>query len=565
MSLVKYPKTELERLIGRWEDLKSERQPWMNLWENIAKFTRPDAGNFFTNSNNQPKDHKNVYNGLTGRSIHELAAGLLSYTSSPAKPWFNLTLNGVDLNKDITARKWLSDVKDIIYDVMAKSNCYQSLQTMYEELATFGTAVCLVLEDIEDDIRLYPLTAGQYCIAVDDRNVPNTLFREYRMTVAELVQKYGIDKVSNYTRNCMEHNKLDEWITVIHAIVPRLDRDPTKEDNLNMPFASYVFEYYNNDNKLYNKNQEFLEVGGYPEFPALIARWNVNAGDIYGVSPCVEIYNDNIQLQNMEKRKLQGIDLAMNPPLQGPQTLRSRTINNLPGGYTIVDNTGTNPIKSLYGSTHMDLNYLLQGIEKKEYDIKKALHNDLFLMFDSVDRTMTATEVSERREQKMTMLGPVSLRNKAEIHDPLVKIVFSILARRGKFPPVPQNIANITINVEFVSLLLQAQKSTSLASIDRYLNVLIQMAQVDSTIMDTINFKRLAQTYSNLLDVPPDILNTEEEMQQIQLQRQQAQEAQMQAQQAQQQAMALRDTAQAMANISNSQDGFNTIQQMTGY
>ena len=56
-------------------------------------------------------------------------------------------------------------------------------------------------------------------------------------------------------------------------------------------------------------------------------------------------------------------------------------------------------------------------------------------MMTQLDDVRSATEIVERREEKMVMLGPVLERLHDELLDPLIGRVFQIIARAGQIPP----------------------------------------------------------------------------------------------------------------------------------
>ena len=107
---------------------------------------------------------------------------------------------------------------------------------MYEELGAFGTAGSIILPDSENAIHHYPVTVGEYAIATDFQGRVNTLYREFQKTVGEVVKEFGYSKCSTSVKNLFDRGNLDTFITIIHAIEPRADRerDFKKMDNNNM-------------------------------------------------------------------------------------------------------------------------------------------------------------------------------------------------------------------------------------------------------------------------------------------------------------------------------------------
>jgi hypothetical protein len=108
-------------------------------------------------------------------------------------------------------------------------------------------------------------------------------------------------------RNLYDRGQYDDWITIVHAIEPRMDRDYGKLDNKNMPWSSCYFE-------LEGPKDKFLRESGYKRFPALAPRWQVTGQDIYGSSPAMEALGDIKQLQHQQLRKAQGIDYMDQAP-----------------------------------------------------------------------------------------------------------------------------------------------------------------------------------------------------------------------------------------------------------
>ena len=82
--------------------------------------------------------------------------------------------------------------------------------------------------------------------------------------------------------------------------------------------------------------------------------------------------------------------------------------------------------------------HLLADIQDVRQRIAGAFYSDLFMMIASqpVGR-MTATEVAERHEEKLLMLGPVLERLHGEILSPLIEITFARMVEAG-IVPIPQ-------------------------------------------------------------------------------------------------------------------------------
>lgn len=532
--------SEREKLQLRLNALKNERSSWLTHWQDISTFLLPRSGRFFVQDRNKGGSRtNNIYDSTGTKALRVLAAGMMAGMTSPARPWFRLGTNDPELMKSAAVKQWLNDVTKLLLDVFAKSNTYRSLHGMYEELGAFGTAASIVLPDFDTVLHHYPLTAGEYAVATDHRGKVTTLYREFQKTVGELVGEFGLEAVSTTVRNLYDRGSLDQWVTVIHAIEPREARDAAKRDNKNMPWKSTYFEAGGESDK-------FLRVSGFNRFPAIVPRWSTTGGDIYGNSPGMEALGDIKQLQHEQLRKAEGIDYKTNPPLQVPTSAKGNELDTLPGGISYVDVAGGgNAIKTMF-DVNLDLSHLLGDIQDVRGRINGAFYADLFLMLaNQNDARMTATEVAERHEEKLLMLGPVLERLHNELLDPLIDMAFERVMAAGIVPTPPQELQGVNIQVEFVSMLAQAQRAIGTNSIDRFVAGIGQIASVKPEALDKLDADRYVDLYSDLLGVDPSLLLANDKVAIIRQQRaQQALEAQ-QAAKAEQQARMVKDLSGA--------------------
>lgn len=530
-------------LLSRWGQLKNERESWMSHWKEISDYLLPRSGRFFVDDRNRgDKRHNNIYDSTGTRALRVLAAGMMAGMTSPARPWFRLTTSDPQLDESAAVKAWLADVTRLMQMVFAKSNTYRALHSMYEELGAFGTASTIVLADYTSVIHHYPLTTGEFAMAADHRGQVNTLFREFQMTVAQVVREFGRSNCSPTVQTLFDRGALEQWVTVMQAIEPRVDRDLTKRDDRNMAWKSIYFEQGGNEDQI-------LRESGFKEFPALCPRWAVSGGDIYGNSPAMETLGDIKQLQHEQLRKAQGIDYKTKPPLQAPTSLKSRDVDTLPGGISFVDAAAPNGgIRSAF-EVNIDLSHLLNDIQDVRERIKGGFYADLFLMLaNGTNPQMTATEVAERHEEKLLMLGPVLERMHNEILDPLIEMTFSRMVEAGIVPPPPDELQGMELNVEFVSMLAQAQRAIATNSVDRFVGNLGAVAGIKPEVLDKFDADRWADAYADMLGIDPELIVPGEQVAMIRKQRAEAAQAQQQAALLNQGA----DTAQKLGSVDTS-------------
>ncbi len=552
-------KTIQELTYSRWGQLKSERATWWKHWMEITTYLLPRNGRYFVQDRNKGwKRNQNILDSTATKALNTLAAGMMAGMTSPARPWFRLSVRDPNLAKDNAVKEWLQQVTDLILGIFSRGNTYRTLHTIYKELGTFGTAATVLLDDYTDVVRQYPLTAGEYCISDNWRGDICTLYREFEKPVASVVKEFGINNVTQSTRSMYESGTLDAWVRIVHAIEPRADRDPRRKDSLNMPWRSVYFE-------LGQDNKKVLREGGFKYFPALCPRWDVIGGDIYGNSPGMEALGDIKSLQQEQLRKAQGIDYQTRPPLQLPSSAKNQETNVMPGGVMYIDGAQAPTARNLF-QVQLDLQALLLDIQDVRQRINSAFFADLFLMLSNQsDARMTATEVAERHEEKLLMLGPVLERLNDELLSPLVEMTFMRALEAGIVPPAPPQLHGQDLQIEFVSMLAQAQRAVATNSIDRFVGSLGTIAQFKPDVLDKFDQDEWADQYSDMLGVDPQLIVPSDKVALIRKQRAQQQAQAQQAALAQSQAQ----TAQTLANAPTQGGNSNALQDvmsnLTGY
>lgn len=545
--------------LKRLSALRTERSSWLGQYQELNRVLFPRAGRFDTTDRNNGKNRFNSIYDRTGTgALRTLAAGMMSGVTSPARPWFRLAIEDSDLADYHTVKVWLSEVQRKMQRVFSQSNTYRVLHSMYEELGAYGTANSLLLDDFDRGIHLYPNTCGRYMLATDYKGEVDTSYRELQKTARQLVQEFGEANVSRAVRNMVDNGNADSWVTIVHAIEPRADRDPGMRDARNMPFKSVYFEAGGDGDKL-------LRESGFKRFRTLAPRWFTVGEDVYGQSPGMEVLGDIKQLQHEQLRKSQGIDYQTKPPMQAPTSAKNNEVDFLPGGLSYVDTAVANGGLRPAFQASIDLSHLLADINDVRQRINSGMYADLFLMLSMSDGTMTATEVAERHEEKLLMLGPVLERLHNELLDPLIEMTFDRLVEANVLPPPPEELDGVELDVEFVSILAQAQRAIGANATDRFVGNLGAVAQLKPDVLDKFDSDKWADVTADQLGVDPELIVGGEQVALVRKQRAEQQAAQQAAAAAEQAAT----TAQKLGTVSTSGGQSNAavdvMNQLTGY
>jgi hypothetical protein len=551
-----------DRILTRKAALWRERASWDPHWKELSANILPRNSRFMVMDRNRGDKRQNqIYDSTATKSLRTLVAGMMAGMTSPARPWFRLSIPDQDLLKYGPVQIWLAETTRMMLRIFATSNTYNVLQTTYKELGCFGTHLILTQDHFDTVIHHTAMTAGEYALACDGFGRVDTAYREFQKPVGAVVKQFGLSNISMRTRQLYDQGSLDEWVTIFHAVEPRGDRDPSKLDARNMAWKSIYFE------PDAGTKGKYLRESGYKNFPGLAPRWDLSGQDIYGHSPGMDALGDIKQLQHEQLRKAQGIDYHSKPPMQYPTSMKGQEIDALPGGASYIDAaTPSGGAKALFQPT-IQLDHLLADIVDVRERIRSSFYADLFLMLATNNQNlrMTATEVAERHEEKLLMLGPVLERLHNELLSPLIDNTFSRMVEAGILPPPPPELEGMDLSVEFVSMLAQAQRAVATNSIDRYAQSLGAIASIKPDVLDNFDADAWNQHYSDMLGVPPELIVTGDKVALVRKQRaeQKAQEQQLAQATVAADAAAKAGTVSTQGGASNAAN--DIINQFSGY
>lgn len=500
-------------------DIKQNKMNFKTHWEELSQYISPTRGKFYDRPLNERKevDYKKLINNTVGIAVDTLSAGMLNGLTSPSREWFKLTTS---MNDNIAVAQWTNLIKKKMEYIFQKSNFYNTLHNVYQELAVFGTACFIVEEDFDNVIHCTQFTANEYSLQYNTKGLPTMFGREFFMTAQQMVEDFGYENVGANVRSQYDNKNYSAPFKVYHLICENKNRDNSKLDNKNYRYKSVYWQC---------DEQSFLRESGYNYFPVIAPRYSVNSSqDTYGCGIGDKVLGDCRMLQKLEKVKLIGLQKVVEPPLLVSSQVQGK-VNVTPNGLTRFSGTTDSAVYPMY-KVALDLPSLSAEIANVERRITNNFYYDVFLMLTSQEYArMTATEVAERHQEKLMMLGPVLQRLNAELLDPMIKITFQIMLENDMIPPPPEILQGGEIKVEYVSIIAQAQKAQGMAEVNQIIAFVGQIAQVNPETLDTIDFDQAVYTAVDKIGVDPKIVRNPKEVQAIREQRamQQAQQQQM--------------------------------------
>lgn len=509
----------------RLKGLKAERLSWDSHWQEIAEHCAPRRGRFLSGSdakagntrlNRGEKVNGKLYDASAIMAGRTLQNGMASGMTPASRPWFRLTTKDPDLRESADVKAWLTVVERRLSDLIRASGFYAVSRGNYGELGHFGTAAGLMYEDWRHGAVSYALTIGEFWIALDAAQRPDTLYRRCDMTVGQMVERFvspagSWDGVSQAVRNLYDRGDLDAWVECYHAIEPNRDRDPARVDGANMEFRSVYFEAGEDRGKL-------LAVEGFREQPFWAPRWEVTGSNVYGNSPGMDARPHVKGLQLLQLRKAEIVDKLARPPLAAPSSMQSDGVQTQANAINFVASDDVATMRAIYEPNPAGIAALRADIEAEQMEVQRHYYADLFLLLASETRSnVTAREVDERYQEKMLQLGPVVERSEIEHLKVAVERAFAILLRNDDAlrDAAPEALHGREIEIEFVSILAQAQRAVAAGAIERSLAFAGNLAAVKPEVLDKVDFDQALDEYTDIQGLPAGIILPDDHVAQV--------------------------------------------------
>ena len=532
--------TPIKKKVARLKELEEDRLTFLSECKEITEYILPQKGLYLSEGQKPHKKQGRFAKIIDATATEDndlLAAGIQGGLSSQSRPWFRLEADDKSVMQFEHVQVWLDYVQNQMYSVLAGSNFYTKIHDFYNDEGGFGNAVMMCEPDLDKVLRFTLITPGIYCFAENGSGIVDTLYLRYPIRAQNVKERWP--NCSDQVKE-LEKTKPFTWVSIVHAMEPNIKRNPNKIDKLNMPYSSSFWEY--------DKSEKFLSQGGYLERPFAVGRWKTNDVEAYGTGPGHTALGLVKMLQSMQKSSLKAIHKEVDPPMRVPANFKD-VLNSLPGGVNpVASNHGKDAIGKLF-----DMSFDYAGVENKIERIQMMIHDifkrNLFLLI--TDRPeMTATEVVERSQEKLIMIGPVTERQIPDVLEPMLSRTFNIMTRFGMIPPPPPELVGRALKIDYISLLAQAQKMMVLQGMRAYVEMATSVETLKASSPDgavKTNADFLLDEYASGLVLSPQITRPDDEVGQI---RQMTKRIQDMAQQIEM----LKGASEAAKNMSQAQE-----------
>ena len=543
--------------------LKQDREPFEAHYAQLEQHFLPRRGQFTNDpAGKGNSDRGGLINGkmvdsTPVRALRILQSGLQAGMTSPARPWFRLQPLDPGLRERKAVKEYIAKAEYEMRRLMDNSGLYKVLHTGYQHLGVYGTECAIIEDTLDYGLRGIELTPGSYWLGMSDERTVDTLYREFEMTVQQIVGKFVFrnskynepewGRVPQRVKNLYDKGNVTDRLTVCHLITPRQDRDHRFKDASNKPIASW---YWLKEDDRPRTAQTLAGDLGYDKNPISASRWTVSGYETYGISPGMETLPDVKELMAKRRDLAEAIKRMNRPAMNAHTDLRNSRFSLLPGAVNFMDDPAKGLIPAFQANP--DIGSLQRDIEISKDAVWSGMYADLFLMISNMPGVQPRNELElmERKEEKLIALGPVLEGLHNEKLKPLVERLYETVTSSGTLGPAPEELDGQELEIDFVSMLAQAQKAISTGSMERFAAFVGNISAVKPNVLDKFDEDQAVDEYADMIGVPPSIVRSDDEVDALRQQRQQAQQAAQAAEQAVQVTKAAQQGAQAAKVLS---------------
>ena len=485
--------------VRRKNSLANERGIFDSHWQEIAERIYPEHANFTYTPAQGEKRMVKIFDSLPIHANQLLASGLFSLLTSSASPWFHIFPVDYALSGIREIKLYLDKISKIMYHEINNpfAGFSAAIHEGYLEFGAFGNSTLFIEESLVNSALRFISLPLYECYYIENKDgIVDTLYRNYNRTVAHLMNKFGVENLSEHVQKLVAENKLDTKIDCVHVVMPREVANHLSPKSTDLPFASLYIDC---------KYKHIMKESGYQELPFMAARFYKSTHEEYGRGPGSTALPDVKMLMRTAQVTIRAAQKAVDPSLLLPDSGFLRPLRSTPGGLNFYTKGRINVLKDIgqlpTGNPGM-------GIEYQELLGKKI--REVFFVDQLQLHTgpqMTATEVMQRTEEKLRLMGPLLGRIQTELLGPIINRVYGLLQRAGRLPEPPEIMNQVPLKIVYTSPIARAQEQVEANGIMRALGIIEPLIKYKPDVVDIFNTDEISRGVFDMFSVNQKYLN----------------------------------------------------------
>lgn len=426
-------KNGVDYYLNRLADLKAERVPWEPQWQLLGDFINLRRNSFTQDGMAGEFLGSELFDSSASKAMEASASALLAMTWPSGGRSIKLDPTEY-FDDDQDAQEWFSFATRALAEEMddVRAGFITSYDQFLQDWLSLSTSCLVPLPNSNPDqsniLSFQAWSLEGLFIDESDSGMVDTVYREYKRTVKQLVDRFGLENVHKSVAEKYRNGKYGEKITIVHCIEPRMVKDKSAKGNLNMKIASVTID---------TEHKHILKESGFEEMAALVSRFRKKANEKYGRGPGFNALPDAMEANAIWEAVTIAIEKQLDPALAvlDDGKLGGGVINTSAGAinvFRVSGRAGVNesPVRRLVDTGQVD--DAVNLISELRDSINQAFFVDRLLDTND-DKQMTLGE-AEIRDGKSAraMVSPI-MRLATEVLTPTVERCFNICLRANRF------------------------------------------------------------------------------------------------------------------------------------
>jgi len=506
-------RTEVELIMQRWNAMKRDRVNWESHWDELSKYVIPKKDNIYGQNTKGGGEKKNqfIFDGTAIHSNELLASALHAMLTNPTTFWFEVTTGDPELDKADKVRGWLQRSTRNMHTTLNSSNFQTEVHETYLDLGSFGTSPMRIEQDDEMTVRFHARPIYEHWIAENNKQIVDVVYRKFKWELRQMEQEFGLENLPEEQQRMLKNDPKSGFkeYEILHCVHPM--KDSKKFEGV------YVMI----------KGRRLLSKETFNEFPYVVPRWTKISSETYGRSPAMKSLPDIKMLNMMMKDTIRAAQKSTDPSLQMPDEGMTLPVRTSPGSINYYRAGTPDRIEPINTGSRPDIGFEVANDVRQR--IRSAFFIDQLQLAEGPQ--MTATEVVQRTEEKLRLMGPILGRQNFEFLQPMLTRVFNIMMRKNMFDEPPAELQGRDVTFQYTSQIVRAQRLSDSQNLISAISTVAPLIEADPSSFDVIDTDKTMIHALKVHGIPQELLRSNEEIAEMREQRAEQQQAQAQNQQ----------------------------------
>lgn len=508
-------------ILERFEALKSNRSEFDSLWQEVADHV---LGMRSFNTTYQPgqKRTQNIYDTTAMTAGNQLAGVFHGVLTNPSSRWNFLASEDPAFVPNQEEKAWIDHTDAVLQHIFRRGEYgfIPAIAETYRDDVFFGNSDIFVEDVPGRGIRFEAVPLCDLYIDESQMGQVDLFFRHRKLTLRQAVQRFGDKALGD---KIMRRYEKDPTATIEIVSLIHERREAKGGPDLPHPWRSV---------EVLVEEKKILREKGYWSRPHHVSRMTKDTGELYGRGPAINALSSAKTLNEIMKTYLKTAQKLADPPLLQAHEGILTQLDTSPGSLTIAEGFAfdKNPVRPLienFGQTVVtDKLLAIMQFGVKQHFLGDAL-DAIMQQYMTATQTIEISEVVAQR-----LLSPIS-RIQVEKIEPMLMRVLDVVERGGMTPPRPQSLQGAPIRARFLSPVERTQRASEMRAIVQSYTTTAQLAAINPDVFDNYDSDESARLLGDLSGIPPQVMRSIEErddIREIRAEREQAQAQQAQMQ-----------------------------------